>query len=47
MQKIIISNVKWVLKDKNLQQSHHLKLLKIKKIYTRKISMHFTNNFFI
>jgi hypothetical protein len=31
MQKIKIFNVKWTLKNKNLRQSHHLKLLKINK----------------
>jgi hypothetical protein len=31
MQKIKIFNVKWNFKDKNLQQSHHLKFLKILK----------------
>jgi hypothetical protein len=33
MQKIKFFNVKWTFKDKNLQQSHHLKLkiLKNKK----------------
>jgi len=45
MQKI--QNVKWIIKDKNLQQSHHLKVLKIKYIHVRKVSMHFTNKFFI
>jgi hypothetical protein len=30
MQKIKFFNVKWTLKNKNLQQSHHLKPLKIK-----------------
>jgi hypothetical protein len=34
-------------KNKNLQQSCHFKFLKIKKIYIRKVSMHFTNKFFI
>jgi hypothetical protein len=47
MQKINFLNVKWNLKDKNLQQSHHLKILKIKNIYIRKVSMHFTNKFII
>jgi hypothetical protein len=47
MQKIKIFNVKWILKDKNLHQSCHFKLLKIKNIYIRKASMHFTNKFFI
>ncbi len=47
MQKIIISNLKWTFKDKNLQQSHHLKLLRTKIIYIKKVSMHFTNKFFI
>jgi hypothetical protein len=28
--------VKWIFKDTNLQQSHHLKLLKIKKNVLRK-----------
>jgi len=29
MQKINIFNVKWTLKDKNLQQSHHLNISKL------------------
>jgi hypothetical protein len=33
MQKIKFFNVKWILKNKNLRQSHHLKPLKIKKTY--------------
>jgi hypothetical protein len=33
--------------DKNLQQSHHLNLLKIKNIYIKKVSMNFTNKIFI
>jgi hypothetical protein len=37
-------NVKWTLKDKNLQQSCHLK---IENIYPRKVLMHFTNKFCI
>jgi hypothetical protein len=36
MQKINFFNVKWYFKDKNLQQSRHLKLWKIKNIYIRK-----------
>jgi len=49
MQKIKFFNMKWIFKDKNLQQSHHLKLLKFKyiHIYIRKVSMHFINKFFI
>jgi len=47
MQKIKIFNVKWTLKDNNLQQSHYLKILKIKNIYIRKVSMHLTNKVFI
>jgi len=34
---------KWIFKNKKLQQSHHLKLLKIKNMHIRKVSMHFTN----
>jgi len=30
MQKIKFFNVKWTLKDNNLQQSHYLKILKLK-----------------
>jgi hypothetical protein len=30
-------------KDKNLQQSCHLKLLKFKNMYIKKVTMHFTN----
>jgi hypothetical protein len=37
MQKIQNFNVKWTLKGENLQQSHHLNLLKI--IYIWKFSM--------
>jgi hypothetical protein len=33
MQKIKFFNVKWILKDQNLQQSCHLKLLRVKNIY--------------
>jgi len=33
MQKIKVFNVKWNLKDKNLQKSRHLKLFKIKVIH--------------
>ncbi len=33
MQKFNNFNEEWILKDKNLQQSHHLKLIKI-NIYT-------------
>jgi len=33
MQKIKFFNVNWTLKDKNLQQLDHLKLLKFEKIY--------------
>ncbi len=47
MQKIKQFNVKWTLKDKNLQQSHHLKLLKKKDIHIFKNSMHFIDKFFI
>jgi len=47
MQKIKFFNVKWIFKDKNLQQSHHLQFLKIKNIYIRKVSMHFSNKFFM
>ncbi len=48
MQKIKFFNVNlWTFNDKNLQQSHHLKLLKIEKIYIRKVSMHFINKIFI
>jgi len=47
MQKIQNLNVKWIFKDKNLQQSHHLKVLKIKHIHVRKVPMHFNNKFFI
>jgi len=36
IQKIKCFNVKWIFKDKNLQQSLHLKLLKIKKYILRK-----------
>jgi hypothetical protein len=36
MQKKNFKNVKWNFRDKNLQQSHHLKLLKIKKYILRK-----------
>jgi len=36
MKKILKFNVKWTFKDKNLQQSCHLKLLKIKKYILRK-----------
>jgi hypothetical protein len=36
MQNIKFLNVKWIFKNKNLQQSHHLKLLKIKNIYIKK-----------
>ncbi len=38
--------MKWILKDTNLQQLHHFKKL-IKNIYIKKVSMHFTNKFFI
>ncbi len=47
MQKIKFFNVKWTIKEKKLQQSCHLKLLKIKNIYIKKVSIHFTNKFFI
>jgi hypothetical protein len=30
MQNVKTFNVKWTLKDKNLQQSHHLKYFKLK-----------------
>jgi hypothetical protein len=40
--KIKFFNVKRILKDQNLQQSCHLKLLAIKNIYIRKLSMHFS-----
>jgi hypothetical protein len=43
MQKIKFFNVKWILKNKNLQWSCHLELLKIKNMHIRKISMHFIN----
>jgi hypothetical protein len=33
MQKIKKFNVKWILKDKNLQHPHHLKHLNFKNIY--------------
>jgi hypothetical protein len=33
MQKIKIFNVKWTLKDKNLQKSNHLKFKQIKYTY--------------
>jgi hypothetical protein len=47
MQKIKNFNVKWALKDKNFQQAHHFKKLNIKKIYIKKVSMHFTNKFLL
>ncbi len=47
MQKSKNLNVKWTLKDKNLQQPCHLNFLKIKNIYIRKVSMHFANKIFI
>jgi hypothetical protein len=47
MQKIENFNVKWILKDKNLQQSCHFKILKIKYIYIRIVSMNFINKLFI
>jgi hypothetical protein len=40
MQKIKFFNVEWTLKNKHLQQLHHFKLLKIKNIYIKKVSMH-------
>ncbi len=43
MQKIKYFNVKWALKDRNLEQSHHLNLY----IYIWKVSMHFNNKLFI
>ncbi len=45
MQKIKIFNVEWTFKIKHLQQSHHFKLLKIKYIYIKKVSMHSLINF--
>jgi len=45
MQKIQNFNVKWTLKDENLQLSHHLNLLKITNIHIKKVSMHFISNF--
>jgi hypothetical protein len=33
--------MKSTFKNKNLQQSHDLKILKIKNIYIKKVSMHF------
>jgi hypothetical protein len=36
-----------VVIDFNFQQSYHLKLLKIKNTYIRKVTMHFTNKFSI
>jgi hypothetical protein len=33
MQKIRNFNVKWIVKDKNFKQAHHLKTLNIKYIY--------------
>jgi hypothetical protein len=47
MQKIKFFNVKWTLKNKNLQQSHQLKEFKLKNTYIIKVSMHFINKFFI
>jgi hypothetical protein len=47
IKKIKIFNVKWIFKNKNLQQSRHLKLLKITNIYIRNVSMHFINKFFV
>jgi len=47
MQKNNFKNVKWTFKAKNLQQSHHLKLKKIKNKNIRKVSMQFTYKFFI
>jgi hypothetical protein len=35
MQKTKTFNVKWTLKDKNLQKSCHLKIIKIKNIYLK------------
>jgi len=46
MQMIKFFNVKWTFKNKHLQQSHHLKHLKIIYILGN-FSMHFTNKFFI
>jgi hypothetical protein len=45
MQKINFFNVEWILKNKHLQQSHHLKLFKIKNIFTKKVSVHLLINF--
>ncbi len=47
MQKIKILNVKWIFKDKTLQQWCHLNLLKIKIKYIKKVSIHFSKKFFI
>ncbi len=48
MQKIKFFNVNlWTFNDKNLQKSQYLKLLKIKYIYIKKVSMHFINKIFI
>ncbi len=47
MQKIRNFNVKWIFKDKNFQQAHHLKNLNIKNTYIKKVSKKFVNKFFI
>jgi hypothetical protein len=47
MQKIKNLNVKWTLKDKTLEQSCQLNILKIKIIYIKKVSIHLSNKFFI
>ncbi len=46
MQKIKKFNVKWTPKDK-IYNNHIIYFFKIINIYIRKISMHFTNQFFI
>ncbi len=47
MQKIKKINVKLIPKDKIYNNHVEFKIEKLKNIYIRKISMHFTNQFFI